>query len=481
LDTLEEQLKAKKKEKDEIEKEIKWLNLDWADETTLNLQWANVKKLNEKLEKLRSEIEELEEEIKNREQEKKVIEESYWKKTESENIPEENGWSNNETENFKEQDLWEPETLKEIHEQTIKELWTKDETRKDIIKILDTWTWIDDELKERVKKEISDKFFEYYDERLWSLKMKSAKYIKNKLRNKKRKYEEMPESIEKEENLNEIWELEDLFWTRHVWESELSDKIGAKVKKIDMLTKVWWKPVYKVKDENWKFHILRWKYLYWRWWYDKIVDVEDIWWQLVMQVIKNWEQWLELWMEEYKIIKKLKHIWWKQVIVAIQDWDYYVIRWMELQWWTSFSRIDGIWWVKEIWWKLLFCIKYWYFREVYRWDKRCWLQYQEIWEPKEIWWKPCFAAKRDDYERYIVRWYSQFSEKHYEISSEPIDIGWKPVYIGDNKWVYRWDKLCWRIYDQIKGKVKNVDWKPSFVWIKNWVKYRVVWCEEINI
>jgi len=317
FDTLEEQLKAKKKEKNEIEKEIKWLKLDWADETTLNLQWASVRKLDEKLENLKSEIEDLEKKIKDRKLEIKEIEDSYWKKIE-ENITEENLENEYEAENFDQQDLSQPETLKEVHEQVIKELWSKDKTRKNILRLLDSWTWIDDELKEKIQEEINKKFFKYYDKRQWNLKVKSARYMKNKV---KKWDNDILQLYDWNGLINHIRETE-LFPFRRRWKEKITynnDKNNEYQKKMtDALDKIF----VKIKIDNWNRII---EFKLWHKSY-KLLVVEDLnkhsdseylsWWKLheKWMIWHNPDNWKNKKLAEY--IKEQEKKWF-----IIPTWD----------------------------------------------------------------------------------------------------------------------------------------------------------------
>ena len=247
LEELKKQFKAKKAEKSKIEKEIKWTKLDWADETTLKLQMANVRTLNEKMEKLKIEIDELDIIIKDRKNEIKEIEKSYWKRVEAENTSEEIPENVIGTDNFDQQDLSQPETLKEVHEQVIKELWSKDKTRKNILRLLDSWTWIDDELKEKIQEEINKKFFKYYDKRQWNLKVKSARYMKNKV---KKWDNDILQLYDWNDLINHIRERE-LFPFRRRWKEKITynnDENNEYQKKMtDVLDKIF----VKIKIDNW--------------------------------------------------------------------------------------------------------------------------------------------------------------------------------------------------------------------------------------
>jgi len=506
LDTLEEQLKAKKKEKDEIEKEIKWLNLDWADETTLNLQWANVRKLNEKLESIKSEIEGLDKEINNMEQEIKVIEDSYWKKID-------NNDENNEVENQKGKESkshngyirYKPETLKEVHEQTIKELWEKDGKRNEIIKILDKWVWIDNELKEKIKEEIFKRFFEYYDEKQWNLKVKSARYIKNKL-----KHTEKIRTEEKEE-------LETIYWVWVLWKEKMSEIIGTTIKTSNMICKIWWKNVYEAEDENWKHYILNWENLCWEW-YDTVRNVRNVWWELVFLAKKNWKSYLIRWDTIYEDVNNIQREWWEpKFFTCIVDGEVWLMHWKNLCW-KWFDKNCKIKEIKEIWWKIVYQVKNsaWFW-EVYRWNKSTWEWYEKIHEIKEIWWEAVFTAERD-WKLYLSRWdtvYRNIDNLQWKSPDKPFytcesgwkiwfmywteklkwfdkvyriwevkEIWWKIVFaVKDNSsfWeVYQQSTRCWNWYKEI-WSIKDVCWKPAF-WGRRYggTEELVRWFSEIK-
>jgi len=244
------------------------------------------------------------------------------------------------------------------------------------------------ELKEKVKKEISDKFFEYYDKKQWSLSMKSARFVKNKLRNKIREYEKFgwtKDTLENDQNLNKIEKLVDIFWTWYIRKSEVRDLIGRNVKEIDMIMKAWWKPLYRAKDENWKYHIIRWNEIYWEW-FNEVLDFKYIWWEIVLKVNDvDWYYKVFRWNKEcywtfkdnkdkYKKIYDIHEVDWKPIFLALDsDWYYSIIIWYEkytwddkytwslARWyykWTEidedlekkqYTNIDD--WYKIIWWE----------------------------------------------------------------------------------------------------------------------------------
>lgn len=222
LNILKEELSSTKKDIAKVEKEIKESKLDWADETTLNIQMAWVRKLKEKLATLKSKLEELQNEIKNREQEIKEIEETYGEILEdSEAEPScaesEKSWDSQDS-TLPAQ--WETKknkpTLKNYQETTIKDLRKKDRTRWAIFKLLEDWTWIDDDLKEKIENEISDRFFEYYDEKQWTLRMKSARFMKNKVRESFKKYKKADKNNDSELPYieEEFVKLGKIYWDR---------------------------------------------------------------------------------------------------------------------------------------------------------------------------------------------------------------------------------------------------------------------------
>ena len=236
LGRLKTILLSKKNEILEVEKAIRESKLDGEDETTLKMQMAKVRKLKEKLKTLKSEVEELEKEIENREQEIKEIEGTYGEmvqvaNTEDNNRPVANEEGTSSDENVVPQKL---KILKEFRKTTMKDLWKKNRTRWEIIQLLEDWTWIDDELKKRIEKEISDRFLCYYDEKQWSLRMKSARFMKNKLRDVKKKYKKAVEDDDSELPyvVEELAKLEKIYWSDEVWENEWNKILESSRKKL---------------------------------------------------------------------------------------------------------------------------------------------------------------------------------------------------------------------------------------------------------
>ena len=320
LGKLKEKLKAKKQEKAQVDKEIRESKLDGSDETTLKMQMASVRKLTERLEILKTEIEELEKDVENREQELKEIEETYGDKTMSSwtEGEESNTWKVEDSSLSSEwQDVaqWKPSTLKEYHEQTVQDLWNKDRTRWKIFEILEEWTWIDAELKGKIEKEISDRFFDYYDEKQWSLRMKSARFVKNKLRNKEKCIESiknMPKWEKKEGKITELERLEKAyFWKesdlrRIAKLSEFAEERGLKLVEHRKVLNIWWKPVFMVKDSDWYFRVYRWdKECYWSFQgkkdkYKKINDIHELNWRPIFLALdSDWYYSIIVWYERY--------------------------------------------------------------------------------------------------------------------------------------------------------------------------------------
>ena len=356
LEELKEKLNQKIWERESIKKQFNDSELKVEDETTLNMQITNMQTLMEEFNDLEKEIVDIEKEITNREQEIQEIESEYWEKEDV--VLAEQSSQTEAASGEREQALERPSTLKAHHEQTIKDLWDKDRTRKEIIDILDEWTWIDDELKESIKKEVSDKFFEYYDKKQWDVKTQAARFMKNKLKGLEifEELRSMPEE-DKEEKLKEIEEWEQIYWAQ-VWSMRLLlklEKEGFNVKSTE-IEECWiiaWKPVFKVKDKHWCWRV------YW---------------------------WLEPCGGWYKEIWEIQNIWDKPCFkVQYGDWDWSVYQWTRM----VGMYYQKIWEIQNIWNKLCFTAMVWCRGwRVYWWNKESKHYYEEIWEIKNVWWRP---------------------------------------------------------------------------------------------
>ena len=431
LAKMKKQLKLKKQEKVEIEKEIKGSKLDGVDETTLKLQMAEIKKLNKRFETINPEIKELEKNIKDRESELKDIEETYgekiitsWTNAHSADLDKDFGW--NMWKSLWQGDVqWKPSTLKEYHEQTVQDLWNKDRTRWKIFEILEEWVWIDDKLKDKIEKEISDRFFEYYDEKQWSLRMKSARFAKNKLRNKEKIVENIMNlsNERKERKITEFERLEKVYSGKESNLRELinlrgfSEENGFKLVEDRKVLNISWKPVFMVEDSDWYYRVYRWDTLCWHW-YKEIWEIQDIWGKPFLKAKDiNWDydvyRWDELIVSGVSKIWNSIEMWWKPAFWINKNWYYRVYRWNEYCWKYDFEHFSNyheyfkeIWEIQNIWGKPVFWAKYkdWYY-VVYRWNEHCWKRCKEIWEIQNIWWKLVFMAKDDGWNWYNVKWY----------------------------------------------------------------------------
>ena len=491
LEILKEDLRKRIEEQDSLEIVLKEYEMDASDKTTLLIQMSNFKEMNSKLEKILKEIEELEKKIENREQEIKDIEESYGDKQDTV-IP--NPWWNQEENSINNDDLLpsaktankEPKTLKEYREWTIKNLWRIDHTRHEIIKLLDDWVWIDDDMRNKIKEEISGKFFDYYNDEEQSLSMKAARYQKSR-------------------------ELADLL---------IDEDLGS--------VKIWDKTAVVAHNKEWKYCIL-WLKPKSRYseWFDKIWYIWEIWGNLVYKVEKDWMQCIFYWEKPYspwfKLIFDIKEVWWKPVFKAIgTDNVSWVIWWKELlagEWlaeiwdiWEIWGKpvfmVDSsedyiVWWTEQcgkfdkvsnpidIWGKPVFYAKKdwktWKLWIVW-WNELCGNRFDKIWTPINIWDKPAFRAKNEDWKKAIFRGKEQFSDWFDDIWA-PINIWGKPAYIAERSWVktiYRWNERCTYWYDEIWKpieiwekpvfKVKNSrDWKE---WIYRWIERETGWYAE---
>jgi hypothetical protein len=190
--------------------------------------------------------------------------------------------------------------------------------------------------------------------------MKSARFVKNNLRNRVREYEKMKWTRSTEENeqkLNEIDKLSDIFWIWYMSKSDLIKKIGKNIIKIDKIEKRWRKPLYKVKDEDWKYHIIRkWIELCWGW-FDELIDIKYIRWEPVIKTKDNkWYYRVFRWNNEccwyfkdnrdkYKQIYDIHEVDWKPIFLALDsDWYYSIIIWYEKYKWD-----DKYWWTMARW------------------------------------------------------------------------------------------------------------------------------------
>ena len=196
LNELRGDLEMKEKEKAQNEKKIRESRFDWVDRTAMDIQKRKLNELKEKREEMGLKIEEIKKEIADKEEEIREMEEMYWKKLDAE--PEDESvedWGLL----LKKSKIEEPTTSKEYYDWIIQDLWNKDKIRWEILKILEEWTWIWEGLSENIKKKLSETFFAYYDERQWSLRMKTGRWIKNL----KRKNEEDGEEEQEEEKIEE--------------------------------------------------------------------------------------------------------------------------------------------------------------------------------------------------------------------------------------------------------------------------------------
>ena len=428
-------LVSKEKEEQKVIEEMEHCELDAEDNTTLNKQWKKIEELEEKSKKLKFEIEEMKKEISDKEEEVRVIEENYWKKEEEESVLE---ISENQDENIEHvvqaMNLDEV-SLKQFREETIKDLWGKDRKRLEIIKILEEWAWIWDDLSEKIERKVTENFFEYYNESLWNIDMEVASFLRNSLRKKEEKYEEIKAVIDEEEKQKKLKDLERVenaySWGGDMWREILKKKLFIDFDDIKELWKIWWKSVFEVKLIGWANAVYRWDEQICGWYEERIWKIQEIWWEPVFKV-KN------------------------------KYWKYVVYRWYV----SCCAWCEKIWKIQEIWWKPFFkvsdsdCIVY---RCVYRWDTRL-LSYEEIWKVQEIWWKPFFEVI-DRYGQYeVYRWCVPCCYD-YEKSWKVQEIWWKPVFKVKNKYwmykVYRWYDSCGGDWSWI-GKVKNFWWVPVF-------------------
>ena len=453
LEELKQTLESKEKEIDEVNKEIKESKLDWTDETTLIMQMARTKELTERLKTLKSEVEELRKEISNREQEIEEIEATYGEMDQIDDSEKELTSDVKDENNSSDETLGSKKTtLKEFGETTIKDLRKKDRTRSEIIKLLEEWTWIDEELKQKIEWEILSRFSEYYGEKQWSLRMKSARFLKNKLRNSEKRYVEIAEmpDWEKESKITEIERREKMYFGKE-WDlrklvtwRELSKKIGYEIVDYKEIQYIWWKPAFRAKNSDWYYAVYRWdSRCCGR--YREIWKIQDIWWKPAFRItdgsrnnyysVYRWDircctQCREIW--------EIQNIWWKPVFKARNsDWYYAVYRWDS----RLCYRSREIWEIQDIWWNPAYRVKDsdWYY-SVHRWDSRCWDKYgREIWEIQNIWWKPAF----------------------------------KVIDCNERETVFRWGRRCNRYYEKIR-EIKNVRWKPSFNIGGKW-KRRSAW------
>ena len=494
LEELKENLKTKEIEKEKMEREIVEIKWDGVDQTTLDLQMAALNEKNAKYETLVLEIDELEKDIANREQEIQEMESTYWVKDinnepveEDSNIDEK--LSTDSVVRIPSTDgvVRTPSTLKEHYEQTIKDLWNKDKTLKEIYKLLDDWIWIDDKLKKKIKDDVSDKFLEYYDKNQWTLRMKSARFMKNRVGNSVKRVKEVRNSrkwSEREFKLQEIEREENIYWWE-IWKVReflnLSEKLNTELVEIKRCWEIAWRPVIKVKDKRWYYSIIwgrtqcgggffeeiweiqniwnkpcfkvkdkRWFYsIIWgntQWLDDfkEVWEIQDIWKKPCFKVKDgDWEWWVYWWIDRvggwYKEIWEIKDIWKKPCFKAKdRDWDWWV------RWWTdSITWYEEIWEIQNIWNKPCFIKKNvgWYLW-VQWWVEQCGGWYKEIWEIKDIWKKPCFKVKKEDWE--YLTWGSYRSASWYKEIWEVFDAwSWMPAFMAQGKDGH-WQTYMWQ-------------------------------------
>ena len=161
LDEIKNKLELMKQKYSDLKKQMVEQNVNWADETTLKLQMQKLINIKEESENVEDEIKNLEDEIANREKEIKEIEETYWEKWDIEEIIQDSEDKQTEGQQETNEIKGNPETLAEYKEQILSERWKIDEIKKSIIDLLDEWIWINDEMKDRIKAEISSTFNEY--------------------------------------------------------------------------------------------------------------------------------------------------------------------------------------------------------------------------------------------------------------------------------------------------------------------------------
>jgi len=251
LEQLREQLRSKEEEGEKKDDEIAKVKLEGPTVTALDQQRALREKLKKEREEIGLKIEEIKKEIADREEEIKDMEEVYWEKPDIEGI-EEDEFIDEKVTPFDKTEKVKPRNLKEHHEQVIKELWGEDKVRWEIIEILEEWAWIWEELSKKIEREVSKKFFEYYDGKQRGLSMKVARRLKNKLKGRKDMYEEikaMPEWDGKEEKLRNLEELEKAYWVEPLAEIDRKERQEREKREIER-TKEMFAPYRKLREEK---------------------------------------------------------------------------------------------------------------------------------------------------------------------------------------------------------------------------------------
>jgi len=520
LESLKDLLETKNKEKTEIVEKLRWFSMTWKDETTLNLQRTEIKKLETEMKKLNEEIKEIEKIIQERESEIKETEEIYWEKVEKES------WDQNSDDSITEnmdntqlkfsEGVTRPASLRDYRWFIINQLNWINHTRHEIIKLLNDWIWVDDEIKKRIEDEVSKKFFDYYDEKQWTLRMKAAQsiWIRKNIYESKNEVEKYYREIwwkpvfkaKKDWKWCIIWWEEQLWWEYEYiyWLCEIWWKPCFNARKdwkycvmrwnkqqwewfddVEKIQEIWWKPVFEAK-KDWKYCIMRWTERQWDW-FDSTYDLQEIWWKPCFVAEKNWKccvmWWTEQYSDRFETVNRLQEIWWKPCFIIKKHWKYCVMHWKEqYSNWNKYIDKD---YLQEIWWKLCYWVnKDWKYC-IMRWTEQQWDWFDGIYNLQEIWWKPCFEAIKE-WKHCIIWWEEQQKDLYYQ-TYDLQDIWWKPCFLArkkDRRWndfycIIRWNEEYSGWYRNIEY-IQEVWWKPCFIVQKDYRYCVIRWNEEYS-
>ena len=501
LEEMKGKLTSKYEDKAAMEWEIAKVKTDGVDKTTLNMQRTE---LNEKINKYKAiklEIADIEKEITNREQEIQDIESTYWVKLDNRIMEEdlenkkEPSSSTEEVKNLS----WtlKPWTLKYYHKQTVGDLRTKHIIVWEIWRLLDEWTWIDEELKDRIKDDVSKKLFKYYDEQHSDLRMKSAKFLKNNIRitsKRLKEFDDISDWSKKEEMLNKIERSEKIYW-EEIWMTRLLmalNKRGKDIRKLVDIERCWtiYKPVFKLKNDKWDYMIVWWDLNCWDR-YKEIWEIQNIWNKPCFKAkLKNWRDcviwWTDVLWNWYEEIWEIQNIWNKPCFKAkLKNWRDCVI------WWTDVLENLWIKWeIQNIWWKPAFEVidKKWKYTVYWGLDDLCNYKYDSyrnsghhdvILEIQNIWWKPCFTARDSPYYNkicYVYWWKDRCWGAHKKVW-EIQNIWDKPCFVVYNplsESVYWWKEQCGGDYYKVSD-IQGIWWAPCFVGRQHWDEFIVWW------
>jgi len=473
LRDMREKLKNKELEKADIEQRLRDQKMDWSDKTTLELQKIKMDRLLQQLQIVISEIEEVEKDIKNYETEIEEMEKLYWKcdnaQCEAENVLDTNKYSDSKKKQ-KSTQRNEPKSLDWYRGKTIKDLRKIDQVRHEIIKLLDEWAWIWDELSKKIKNEISSKFFEFYDEKQWSLRIKAARFQRNVARNK---------SLEERRNRKIKWKITETIEAQN--EEKLMRSIIDKSDFVSQLGNIWWSPLFKARI-NWKLSIFWGNQLLCEW-ADDIGYLKDVWWIPVFTAKKHgncsviW--WNQLLCEEAYTTWPIEDIWWLPCFKAEINWKLSIFWGNQLlcEW------ADSIWLIKDIWWFPYFKARTDWKLNVFHWEILLYEWIGCVWYTKDVWWKPAYTVIKNW--KYYVFWGNQLLCSWTDMcNTDNIwiieDIWWLPAFSIKTNW--KWNAY-WGVHILYEGAdnfiyIKDVWCLPAFSANTNW-EWSVFWGDRV--